>query len=395
MKNIGLLISELNSGGAERVVSRLSKILNDKYNVYVILFEDTYMEYDYSGILVNLDVPAKSGLFAKVKLLKKRVNKLKKQKKELKLDCVISFLDSPNMVNILSKVKGCKSAVSIRNYSASENSGSLLGKITNLLYKMLYKRADKVVPVTKVIEELYIKKYSLPKEKIKVIYNPYDITEIEAMMKKDCGHDLSAIQGKTTFITVGRQMYQKGYWHLIKAFKKLHDENADIALIMVGQIDEKVVNLIEKFNLRESIILTDRHPNPFSFIAKSDIYVLSSLFEGFPNALAEAMVCGLPVIAADCKSGPREILAPNTAIDTVCDGVEEAQFGVLTKPLENEEEWESEELTKGEYHLYVAMKKMAEDREYRKEYAKKAKERSKSFGYDICKENFINLIENI
>lgn len=395
MKNIGLLISELNSGGAERVVSRVSKILESKYNVYVILFEDTYMEYDHGGTLINLNTPSKSGTLTKVMLLKKRVNKLKNQKKELKLDCVISFLDSPNMVNILSKVKGCKSAVSIRNYSASENSGSLLGKITNLLYKMLYKRADKVVPVTKVIEELYIKKYSLPKEKIKVIYNPYDITEIEAMMKKDCGYDLSAIQGKTTFITVGRQMYQKGYWHLIKAFKKLHDENADIALIMVGQIDEKVVNLIEKFNLRESIILTDRHHNPFSFIAKSDIYVLSSLFEGFPNALAEAMVCGLPVIAADCKSGPREILAPNTAIDTVCDGVEEAQFGVLTKPLENEEEWESEELTKGEYHLYVAMKKMAEDREYRKEYAKKAKERSKSFGYDICKENFINLIENI
>ena len=395
MKNIGLFISELNSGGAERVVSRLSNILNDKYNIYVILFEDTYMEYDYSGILIDLNVPAKIGLLCKVSLLIKRVQKLKKQKKVLKLDCVISFLDSPNMVNILSKVKGCKSVVSIRNYSASENSGSLLGKVTNILYRMLYKRADKIVPVTKVIEELYIKKYNLPKEKLKVIYNPYDIEEIETQMKKECDYDLSKIEGKTTFITVGRQMYQKGYWHLIKAFKKLHDENADIALIMVGQTDEKVIELIEKFNLKESVILTDRHPNPFSFIAKSDIYVLSSLFEGFPNALTEAMVCGLPVIAADCKSGPREILAPNKAIDTVCDGVEEAEFGVLTKPLENEEEWESEILTESEHYLYTAMKKMVEDREYRKEYAKKAKERSKSFGYEICKENFIYLIENM
>ncbi len=395
MKNIGLLISELNSGGAERVVSRVSKILEEKYNIYVILFENTYMEYDHGGTLVNLDAPSRSGALAKVLLLFERIRKLRKKKKELKLDLVISFLDSPNMVNILSKVKGCKSAVSIRNYSASENRGSLLGKITNALYKMLYKRADKVVPVTKVIEDLYMKNYNIPKEKLKVIYNPYDIAEIEEQMKKECDADLSKTEGKTTFISVGRQMYQKGYWHLIKSFNKLHSENKETALILVGQIDEKVVRLIEKFNLDESIILTDRHPNPFSFIAKSDIYVLSSLFEGFPNAMTEAMVCGLPVIAADCKSGPREILAPDTPIDTVCNAVEEAQFGIITMPLENEEDWEKETLTTAEEHLYTAMKKMAEDKELREKYAHLAKQRSQSFGYDICKENFIDLIENI
>ena len=184
MKNIGLLISELNSGGAERVVSRVSKILEGKYNIYVILFEGTYMEYDHGGTLINLDAPAKSGAIAKVKLLLERTRKLRKKKKELKLDLVISFLDSPNMVNLLSMVKGCKSAVSIRNYSASENCGSMLGKITNVLYKMLYKRADKVVPVTKVIEDLYVERYDIPREKLKVIYNPYYIAEIEEQMRK-------------------------------------------------------------------------------------------------------------------------------------------------------------------------------------------------------------------
>lgn len=395
MKNIGLLISQLHSGGAERVVSRVSKILEDKYNLYVILFEDTNMVYEHGGTLINLDVPAKDGALAKVSLLLKRARKLRKKKKELKLDLVISFLDSPNMVNLLSPLKGCKSAVSIRNYSASENSGSMLGKITNMLYKMLYKRADKVVPVTKVIEKLYIERYDIPKEKLKVIYNPYDITEIEEQMKMDCDFNLSKIEGKTTFITVGRQMHQKGYWHLIKCFKKLHDENPATALIMVGQIDEKTVKLIAKLNLEESVILTDRQSNPFSFIAKSDIYVLSSLFEGFPNAMTEAMVCGLPVIAADCKSGPREILAPDTPTDKVCDGVEEAKYGILTMPLENEEDWENENLTVAEEYFYMAMKRMAEDSSLREKYARLAKERSEDFGYGVCEENFIDLIENI
>ena len=395
MKNIGLFISGLNSGGAERVVSRLSKILKDKYNIYLILFEDTYMEYDYSGTLINMNVPSINGTFAKFLLIFRRVLKLKKIKKDLKLDCVISFLDSPNVVNILSKVKGCKIAVSIRNYSESENRSSLLGKITNALYRILYKKADRVVPVTKVIEDSYIKTYNIPEENMKVIYNPYDIEEIEEQMKRDCDFDISKTEGKITFVTVGRQMYQKGYWHLIKAFKKLHSENANVALIMVGQIDEKVVKLIEKLNLSDNIILTDRQKNPFSFIAKSDVYVLSSLFEGFPNALAEAMVCGLPVIAADCKSGPREILAPDTPINTVCKSIEEAEFGILTSPLENEEDWENKELTASEYNLYEAMKKMAESKDLRLHYSTKSKERAGNFGYDICKENFIELIENI
>lgn len=395
MKKIGLLISELNGGGAERVVSRLSSILSGEYNVYLILFEDTYIAYEYSGTLVNLNVPAQSGGMSKITLLNKRVRKLKIQKKKLKLDCVISFLDSPNIVNILAKVRGCKTVVSIRNYSELENRHSFLGAMTNFLYKILYRKADCIVPVTKLIEKSYMSHYKLKKNKFRTIYNPYDIENIEKQMKEEPVFDFLKLKGKIVFVTVGRQMYQKGYWHLIKSFKIVNEKFPDTVLIMVGQIDLKVKRLIENLSISNVVFLVGKQSNPFSILARSDIYILTSLFEGFPNAMTEAMVCGLPIIAADCKSGPREILAPRTGLDALCGTVEYAEYGILTRALEEKEDWNPMTTTQGEKYLAIAMERLLIDLECRINYKDKAKRRSYDFSYDVCKKAFIDLIEEI
>ena len=191
MKNVGLFISEMNSGGAERVVSRLSKILENDYNIYVVLFEDTYMEYECGGKIVNMNLPAGGGILNKVFLLLKRVRALKRIKKEYSLDCVISFLDSPNIVNILSG-GSCKNIVSIRNYTKKENSRSVLGKLTDIFIKKLYQKADVIVPVSKVIAKSYETDYAVPEEKLKVIYNPYDVDEIHDRMKEPAEDEIKA-----------------------------------------------------------------------------------------------------------------------------------------------------------------------------------------------------------
>lgn len=394
MKKIGLLISELNTGGAERVVSRLSTILCENYEIYLILFEDTYISYDYSGTLVNLDVPSQVGI-SKVSLLRKRVLKLKEQKKKLHLDCVISFLDSPNIVNILSKVKSCKTVISIRNYSELENKNSFLGMVTNYLYKVLYRKADRVVPVTKLIEQSYNIHYGIESSKLKTIYNPYDVNAIEEQMNSVPSFDVKKLANKTVFVSVGRQMYQKGYWHLLKSFFIVNKKYKDTVLLLIGQIDQKVVKLISELNIDKSVFLLGKLDNPFSILKYSDIYVLSSLFEGFPNAMAEAMVCGLPIIASDCKSGPREILAPNTGLNAICGTVEYAEFGILTRSLEEKEDWKKDNITQGERYLAEAMESLISNEQMRKEYGFNAKRRSQDFSYDVCRKEFINLIENI
>ncbi|MFF5396694.1 glycosyltransferase [Peribacillus butanolivorans] len=396
MKKIGLLISGMNNGGAERVVSRLTHILSDEYIVYLILYEDTFMKYDYSGTLINLNIKATPGVLGKVIILFKRIRALKKVKKQYGLNVTISFLDSPNIVNILSRTRNCKIGVSIRNFSAYENTNSLVSKLTNLFIKIIYNKSDVVIPVTKVIANSYVRDYGIHKDKLKVIYNPYDIFNIQQLANKELEPNYRGLFTKGfTFISVGRQMRQKGFWHLIKAFKMVQQKYKNSQLIIVGKdySNGKVQKMVNELDLFENVHLVGEQENPFNFIRNSDIYVLSSLFEGFPNALVEAMACGCPVIAADCKSGPREILFENPDIDKVCVNVEKADYGLLTQPMEHEENWDINFITESEKNLSEAMLLMIEDEKLRRHYGVKALERAKFFSYERCKQAFTEIID--
>lgn len=294
-KKVGLLISQLNNGGAERVVSRLTDILSKDFDIYLILFEDTFMEYEYSGKLINLDIKARNNFVWKSFSFLRRIFALRKIKKQYNINVVISFLDAPNLVNILSNTNDCKTYISIRNFTAYENCTSLLKKTHNIGIKFLYNKADIIIPVTKTIADSYEKEFGIDKEKMRVIYNPYNINEIRNLSKSNLKETYENFINKgKTFITVGRQMHQKGFWHLIKAFKLVNDLHSDSKLIIVGNgyDNGKVQQLVNKFNLKESVLLTGQQKNPLKFINNCDVYVLTSLFEGFPNALVEAMSCG-------------------------------------------------------------------------------------------------------
>lgn len=395
-KKVGLLISQMNNGGAERVVSRLTNILSEDVDIYLILFEDTFMEYEYSGTLISLDIKAQKNIFYKSFNLLRRILALRKIKRQYGMDIVISFLDSPNLINILSKTKVCKVFISIRNYSSYENSIYWLKKIQELGISLLYNKADMIIPVTKVIANSYEKDYRISKEKMKVIYNPYDINEIQNLANDNLEDSYkNFIHKGKTFISVGRYMHQKGFWHLIKAFKLVHDLHNDAKLIIVGKDYDngKVEKLIHKLNLNESVLLTGQQKNPFNFIKNSDIYVLSSLFEGFPNALVEAMACGCPVIATDCKSGPREILYENPDLFRSFDGVEKGDYGILISLFDRAENWAPDFFDETDKNLSNAMLMFLEDENLRKYYSKKALERAKMYNYEAAKKHYTDIIE--
>lgn len=395
MKNVGLFISEMNSGGAERVVSRLSKILENDYTIYIILFEDTYMEYECGGKIINMNLPAGGGLLKKATLLLKRVKALKKIKKDYSLDCVISFLDSPNIVNILSG-GSCKKAVSIRNYTKKENSQSILGRLTDIFIKKLYQKADLIVPVSKVIAKSYKTDYAVPEEKLKVIYNPYDAGEIHERMSEPVDKETESFcSGKTVFVSVGRIMHQKGFWHLIKAFSEVRksDENARLLIIGENRIGKEPQALVDSLGISDSVMFTGKVKNPFKYLAKSSVYVLSSLFEGFPNGMTEAMVCGLPIIATDCKSGPREILNKTPDFGREYTDVTECDFGILVPELEDDENWNAAPLTDGEKTLAKAMALLSGDEAKRADFAAKALKRGADFNYEACKKAYASIID--
>lgn len=397
MKNIGLMISSLNGGGAERVVSHLSFILAEEYNVHLILFESDNIGYNYTGKLHDLEVKAKTGCFlTKVKLFIKRVMKVRSIIQTEDLQCVISFLDSPNFVNLFSKVSGCKTIISVRNYSALENGQSVLGKIVDQMMKLIYRKADKVVVVSKLMEKDFIESYRVPHQKICTIYNPYNFSEIQAK----CYEEIEEFEDNFyndhfVYVNVGRIMYQKGIWHLVKAFHAVYKENENVRLVLVGEdhTDGKLEKLILSLGLQDVVLRTGVSGNPYKYMQRANVYVLTSLFEGFPNAMVEGMACGCAIIASDCKSGPREILCknPNLVEEYIENKV--VDYGILVPALEKFEDWEMTNITNGERNLAEAMMSLLKNEEVYKELAQKAKERSFVFDYGACKKGFIDIIE--
>ena len=397
MKNIGLLISTMNSAGAERVVSHLSYILSKDYNVHVILFEDTYREYECGGTMQNLNVPARSGSpLVKLKLLRQRVTALKKLIRKEKLDCVISFLDSPNLVNLLARVKGCRKIISIRNYSGLNGNRRGLLRLVNMAMKHLYRKADCVVAVSRLIEQDFRTFYNIPAERITTVYNPYNFDD---MMEKGAiplsEEEAAFFDGHFVFANVGRIMYQKGAWHLVKAFAKVHAKHPEARLVIVGEdfSDGNLEVLIEALGLSDCVLLTGRTRNPYQYMKNAECYVLSSLFEGFPNAMVEAMACGCPTVAADCKSGPREILFETPDLGAQITEITRADYGILVPALEPDVCWAPTVASVGEKKLADAMLSVMENDVERAKLAAEAEKRSHAFDFEACRKAFSDVIE--
>ncbi|MFW5891497.1 MAG: glycosyltransferase, partial [bacterium] len=332
----------LAGGGAERVASNLSIHLDEeKYNKYVVVYYDEEVEYNYNGELLNLNTGKTNNFFVKLFNFFKKIYKLKKIKQKYNIDVTISLLPNPNLVNILSRHND-KVIVSVRNFISKSLTG-IYGNIYKVLIKIIYNKADLIVPVSKAIKKDLIKNYNLNRDKIKVIYNPYDIDEIEKKAIMQTEDEYKEVFKNPVIITMGRLTEQKGHWYLIRALKKIKESIKDIQLVILGEgpLRSKLETLVCNLNLEQSVHFLGFQNNPFKYINKSSVFVLPSLFEGFPNALSEAMACSVPVISTDCDSGPREILMDNT--DYKQNKKEYGEYGILV-PVFDGQKYDYQEL---------------------------------------------------
>jgi len=111
-------------------------------------------------------------------------------------------------------------------------------------------------------------------------------------------------------VAAGRLHYQKDYPTLLRAFKKV-TTNMPARLIIIGEGSARATlqKQINEMALSENVDMPGFVSNPYSFMGQATLYVLSSIYEGSPTVLVEALACGTPVVATDCPSGPRDILA--------------------------------------------------------------------------------------
>ena len=395
------LINSLAGGGAEKVAIRLSEHL--PMSAFILLERDVKYKTD-KPIFFLSNHSSKTSPIIKTLSIPTYVYRLSRFLEKTSL--VVSFLERANFVNIISKLsKKHRAIISVRMDQQKGHVG--LRKLNKLLVRILYPKADLIIAVSHGVKQSLIN-IGIEEEKIKVIYNPYPIDEIRELAKEPLG-SYEEIFKEPVLITAGRLTRPKGQWYLIRVFKALKEKHKDLKLVILGEgeLKEYLVKLSEELGLKTYVWDRDKlsesfdvyflgfQKNPFKFIARSKLFVFSSLWEGFPNALVESMACSVCVVSSDCRSGPREILAPNTDFNYQTQKPEFAEYGVLMPVFEVKYKTANEPLEEKEMMWVKTIDKLLEDKSVRKNYSEKAKQRAEDFRIEKIVEKWKEIIYDV
>ena len=345
--NILFIVPSLYGGGAERVCARLSNVLCERHRVTVLC---TWPEGNRNGIYpldqrvrvveFREEVPeSRFGRFlfrysaGRAFLWMNRIRKLKRQ---LKIQTSVSFLTSCNYDNVMSRA-GERVIVSIRSMlEPTIPEETKAAERERRRIRAAAKKADLIVSVSEQCGREQAERFGASGRKLVTIYNPVNPEELRKLAEEepepaDAGFAAFRAAHGTLLCTAGRLTAQKGQESLIRALAEVRREFPGGGLVILGkgELEQSLRQTAEELGLSGHVLFAGFQDNPFRFMGKSDIFVLPSRFEGFSNALLEAMALGLPLVACDCDSGPRELLAPETDCGQKAEKVEEAPYGIL------------------------------------------------------------------
>jgi glycosyltransferase involved in cell wall biosynthesis len=321
-----LLIPNLGRGGAQKVFHHQLKFLSDGFEVIGCVFNwSGAFPEDHNKQIISLNVPEGRTYFSKLWYFILRVIRLRRIKRQNQIDVSISHLEGADYVNLLSR---CNDKVicwihGTKKYD--ENISGLSGTLRmKILIPRLYRRADKLVTVSKGIASELSKHIVGTEEITQTIYNGFEQDKIIALSNESLDAKFVPLFQHRSIVTHCRLSRQKNLAALILIFSQL-SVRGTMKLIILGdgELREGLLSYCnqirlncwnswgtEPLDLSYEVYFLGEHRNPFKFLRRSTLYMMTSGWEGFPLALCEAMVCGLPVMASDCFTGPREIIAP-------------------------------------------------------------------------------------
>jgi glycosyltransferase involved in cell wall biosynthesis len=177
-----------------------------------------------------------------------------------------------------------------------------------------YLKADAIVTVSDGVADDLAAHASIPRERITTAYNPVVGPDLPAKAAQDPGHPWLAPGEPPVILAAGRLHPQKDYPTLLRAFALVRAKRAARLVILgAGSPSEPAYAaalqaLTGDLGIADDVAMPGFVDNPFAFMARASVFVLSSLYEGLPGVLIQALACGCPVVSTDCPSGPREIL---------------------------------------------------------------------------------------
>ena len=366
MKKLLLIAPSLHQGGLEKVCAMTAVILKPYFEVKIAVFDSANIDFDVEGTpVIDLALPSRPGKAAKVLNVLRRAHRLNRLKREEGFDIAYSFGNTANLANVfagrLFTRRGTKCWLGVRSYMDLDS--PWIG--------LYCKRADRLLCCSETLRQMIEKKYGC--RHACTLQNFFDIDQIRTRAAE--GEAQLPWQDGRIICSMGREDTVKGFWHLIKIFSLVYKAIPDTRLLIIGKGEfTPYRKLAADLGIADAVCFAGLQKNPYPYLEKGTLYLLTSYWEGFPNALVEAMALGLVAVATDCMTGPAEIL----------DGT----YGVLVPNMGKEPDMDAAHIEEEEQRIADRVIALMQDEEEMARYGRLSVERAG----DFSKEEYIRKI---
>lgn len=337
--DLAIFIPSFGDGGVERMLVNLSQGLTKR--TVIVDFLMSRAEGPYISSLPLAVRLVELGVSHPIKILRPLVGYLRQAQPEV----LLTAKDGATRVAILARRKaGVSTRVVVR--AGTTVSGRVKGRNPIKKWRSfrtlrkLYPQADTIIAVSQGVAQDVARNTGIPLQQIRVVPNPVVTPELRRLAQEPVVHPWFAKDSPPIILGVGGFRRAKDFPTLLRAFARVRRETpARLVILGKGRQRSRLEALAEKLGVKKDFSLPGFVTNPYAFMARSDLFVLSSLWEGSPNALTEALAVGTPVVATDCESGSREVLqgglyGPLVPVGNV-EALAEAMLETLENPLDS------------------------------------------------------------
>jgi glycosyltransferase involved in cell wall biosynthesis len=317
---IAFVINSLGPGGAERVLSQVMQMAPPGWDCHLVLLDrETEYRTPPDNVTVHrLDCNRR---------LTSSIAQLKASFAAIRPDLVVSFLVRANVAAVVAaRQHHIPCIISERSQLSThlENEHHGIRRIAaKTAPRLTYPLADRIIAVSDGVRSDLVRRFGVKRDRVQTIHNPYDLDRIRREALEPPEFPLP----DRFIVSAGRLVKRKGFDDLLDAYA-LPKPDLPLCILGEGVERDRLAQRIRALGLDGRVHLLGYARNPFAVLARAEMFVSPSHCEGFPNAIAEAMVLGVPVVSTDCPSGPAELLDGVEAVNF--DGVHSGMYGLLT-----------------------------------------------------------------